>query len=109
MERTRGEFASVINGDRSWLAVLRNCTIQGRGDGLTGHTLGYLQDRTPATLQIYDAEQPKRSAIDERITDKINAPTLVRTTRRWWNTPVQIGMLAPSQPMPQFGSTNKER
>ncbi len=60
-----------------------------------------LQIRTRATPLIDDGEHPKRSAIDERIMDKIHAPMLVRTARRRCDTAMQAGMLAALQPMPQ--------
>jgi len=44
--------------------MLRDSTIQGRGDRFTGHTFGYLQNRTPATPLINDGEYTKRSTID---------------------------------------------
>src|SRR5579864_8077176 len=92
----------MINRDRLRLTVPGDGFVEGCRYRDSRHTLGGLQDRTPATPLIDDCEHPKSSTIHQRIMDEIHAPTLVRAAGRRRNTAMQAGVLATAQPMPQL-------
>src|ERR1700761_187106 len=102
IQRARSELSAVVHGDRPGFSVLRDRSVQGFCNAASGEIFGHLQDWTPATPLIDDRQHPKRSTIEQRIMDKIHAPSLMGPTRCRWNTAVLARMLSPTQLVPQL-------
>jgi hypothetical protein len=78
LERLRGEFRSMINGQRDRQRSIPETAIEGLRALLTGHRETDLNQGTLATQLIDYRQQPKRPAIEQLIMHKIHAPALMR-------------------------------